>query len=942
VRRTSAIAALLAALGAQAGRLGPGLERQLQGLAPGDELKVLVCLPAAPVAELDAALHARCAPLAERHQAVLAALQEEAATAQAPLLVELAALRDAGKVLGWTPHWLVNAVVVRATAATVPALAGLPGVETVEADLVPELIAPVGAPVDAPERDGERTPEPGLTAVRAPEVWSALGVDGGGALIGSLDTGVLGTHVALADRWRGTEAPVSECWFDAAGFGHATPQDTHGHGTHTVGTMCGGAPGDEVGVAPGAQWIASNVINMSTGSAFDNAVIASFEWMADPDGDPFTMDDVPDVVQNSGGVNEGFSGYVDCDSRWWDAIDGCEAAGVVVTWSAGNEGPGGTSLRSPDDRADSPWICFSVGATEYFSPYTIASFSSRGPSGCDDVSIKPEVAAPGVNIRSSYNSGGYSSLSGTSMAGPHVAGVVALMRSANPDIDVQTVKQILMDTAVDLGAAGEDNVYGHGFVDAYEAVLQAMSGYGTLEGTVTDADGGAPLAGVVVRSAAGAPTTVTAGDGSYGMYFPAGEHEVVFSLYGYATQTLPATVVAGEATTLDAALAALPSATVSGVVRDPEGLPVEGAQVAVADAPVAPAVSGPGGVYSLTLPIGEEWTLVAQASADPLTLPQEADDYGYRAFDPGDAVWSEATFTMPAEGLALDLQGRNRVVYEWSLIDPEAGGPGTALAFTADDQTLEIELPFLFPYYGQDFLDLWICGNGWLAFASTTSTEYRGQAIPTAAEPNAVLAPFWEDLSPQAAGGGNVSTWHDAAGGRFVIEFHQIQQYSPATDFESFQAILLDPAAHPTVTGDGAIVFVYETMGETDNATIGIESPAGDDGLQVYYGRSDGFGNPGGALPATNPAPASGLALLFTTGLLGGGGGELEPVALQIDVLAGSVQLGWTASPGAAHYRVETRASLDAAWGVLGTTAETSWTLAAAQPVQLFRVIAVD
>ena len=940
MRTAIAIGGLWLALAAQAGSLSPGLARQLNGLQPQDELKVLVCLPEAPVAELDRSLHESGAPLALRHERVIDALRGAAAKTQAPLLRELDALRAGGKVLGYTPHWLVNAVVVRTTAAVAPELADLPGVETVEADLVPELIEPVAV---APADDASRVAEPGLVAVRAPEVWSGLGIDGSGALIGSLDTGTLGTHPALASRWRGNHGhPVSECWFDAAGLGHATPQDSHGHGTHTVGTMCGGAPGDQVGVAPGAEWISSNVINMSTGAPFDNAVIASFEWMADPDGNPLTLDDVPDVVQNSWGVNENFTGYVDCDSRWWTAIDNCEAAGVVVTWSAGNEGPGGTSLRSPADRAATPWNCFSVGATEYASPYNIASFSSRGPSGCDGVSIKPEVSAPGVNIRSSYNDGGYTTMSGTSMAGPHVAGVVALMRSANPNLDVQTVKQILMDTAIDLGAAGEDNVYGHGFVDGYQAVLQAMSGYGSLEGTVTDADGGAPLAGVLVQHVSGAPQASTDGSGHYEMFFPAGEQDVEFGLYGYATQAASVTIEADGVATLDVALAALPSATVSGVVRDASGLAVEGAQVSVAGAPIAPVITGAGGGYAFDLPVNETWTLVAQRSPDPLTLPQDADGHGYRAFDPGDDAWSEATFTLAEGGLTLDLEGANAVAFDWTTIDPEQGGPGTALAFTADDQTLPVEIPFLFTYYGQDFIELSVCGNGWMAFGTTASTEWRGQAIPTAAEPNGVLAPFWEDLSPQQAASGNVSTWHDAAGGRFVIEFNQIRQYTPDTDFESFQVILLDPAVHETVSGDGAIVFQYETMGESDNATVGIENPAGDDGLQYFYGRSDGFGNPGGALPASNPMPESGLALLFTTGLLGGGGGALEPVVLQIAYADGLATLSWTASAGATSYRIESRPSVDAFWVEMATTAQTSFVMPATQPLLLLRVVALD
>ena len=158
-----------------------------------------------------------------------------------------------------------------------------------------------------------------------------------------------------------------------------------------------------------------------------------------------------------------------------------------------------------------------MGATEHSPPYTIAGFSSRGPAGpnCgpEENRIKPEVSAPGVNIYSSVPGGGYGYLDGTSMAAPHVAGVVALMRSANPDVDVITIKQVLMATATDLGDAGEDNDYGHGFIDAYAAVQPVMGGFGNVEGTVTDADTGDPVAGAPgLRASALTGSTTTDAD----------------------------------------------------------------------------------------------------------------------------------------------------------------------------------------------------------------------------------------------------------------------------------------------------------------------------------------------------------------------------------------------------------------------------------------------
>jgi bacillopeptidase F len=380
-----------------AGSFTEGLERYVAGRPDTEHIKVLVTLQEqADIATLDAELRERKASLAERHEAVISTLQNTARRTQPALVRELNTLRAAGKVNGYTPYWITNAVVVNAPISVLRTLAARPDVEAVDVDLVVQSILPVepfkGRPA---ENDGQRTITAGLAAINADDVWNILGIDGTGALVGGIDTGVDYTHSTLVSRWRGSNGhPTSECWLDAAGLGHSLPQDNNGHGTHTMGTMVGG---NDIGVAPGAQWIATNCINMSTGSAFDNAVIASFQFMADPDGNGATLDDVPDVVQNSWGVNESFSGYLNCDTRWWAAIDNCEAAGVCVTFSAGNEGSGASTLRSPADRCITPYSCFSVGATDPANGDLIASFSSRGPSTCSPAPypIKPEVSAPG-------------------------------------------------------------------------------------------------------------------------------------------------------------------------------------------------------------------------------------------------------------------------------------------------------------------------------------------------------------------------------------------------------------------------------------------------------------------------------------------------------------------------------------------------------------------
>ncbi|UCC79696.1 MAG: S8 family peptidase, partial [Candidatus Zixiibacteriota bacterium] len=330
-----------------------------------------------------------------------------------------------------------------------------------EVDLVvlwqePELIQPIITDQSIPVLTDV---ENGLEAIGAPEMWT-LGYTGVGRLVANLDTGVDGYHPALIWRWRGNNgAPWQECWFDNFHPESNYPQDTYGHGTHTMGTITGlgETTGDTIGVAHGALWIAA---------ARGTNTSAALQWLADPDGDPNTIDDVPDVVSNSWGFSTA------CLGSFWNEIDNCEAAGIVIVFSAGNRGPGAESVVYPANRNTTPYNTFSVGAVDgHNSNYPIAEWSSRGPSSCDHVSIKPEVVAPGVDIRSSIPGGVYQGgWSGTSMACPHVAGAVALLRQYNPEATPDTIKWALMQSAIDLGNEGEDNTYGHGIINIRAAL----------------------------------------------------------------------------------------------------------------------------------------------------------------------------------------------------------------------------------------------------------------------------------------------------------------------------------------------------------------------------------------------------------------------------------------------------------------------------------------
>ena len=586
----------------QAGEIHPNLQLMLDQAGPDDLLGVIVHMQdQALVDQISADLTAAGVTRKVRHREIVVSLKD-AATAQDPFLAYLDARIASGDVIGYTSHWITSCVVVQAKKTEILQIAARGDIDIVEPNFTVSLIEPVSrgsASYQDPDaevsEDGDRGIgiTPGLLAIGARDVWEQFGFRGEGVLIGSCDTGVDGTHPALTDRWRGNFHPHSECWLDVLNNGSTTPVDYNNHGTHTTGTMTGLAYDDTIGVAPGAQWIATNVIDQGVSSDFDNDVIVCYEWFADPDGDPFTDDDVPDVIQNSWRVNEGFpGGYTDCDSRWWAAIDNCEAAGVATFWSAGNEGPGGHSIGSPPDRATTLTNCFSIGAvdaTSYGWPYPIANFSSRGPSGCPGVPpenlIKPEVVAPGVDVYSSVPGGGYAGgWNGTSMSGPHVTGVAALMRQANPDLDVNSIKMILMETARDEGTPGEDNVYGWGFIDAVAAVERAMTGFGGLEGHVLNASfGDIPIVGAEVRLLDSSYRFNTGPDGYYSGMAAPGIYTAEASAPGFAPQTFTVEIVAEETAVQDFALTDIAGPQITGVSEPVATSDTAGPYVIMAD-----------------------------------------------------------------------------------------------------------------------------------------------------------------------------------------------------------------------------------------------------------------------------------------------------------------------------------------------------------------------
>lgn len=412
-------------------------------------------------------------------------------------------LREAGAY--YNSFWIINALSSSGSSAVVNQLAQLPEVARIEQnpvwhfEAVPEFLA---------ENTGvqARTLTPaswGLTQINADDVW-AMGYTGAGVLVGGQDTGYEWEHPAIKSKykgWNGTSADHNYHWHDAirtligsgtnsCGLNLPAPCDDHSHGTHTMGTMTGSASDAQViGVAPNARWIGCR--NMEEGDGQPSTYIECFQWFVAPTDlnnlypDPLKA---PDVINNSWGcpISEG------CNSDNFATMDAVvnnvRAAGIVVVVSAGNSGSACSSVDDP------PAIfagTFAVGATD--NTDNIAGFSSRGPVTVYGSRMKPDISAPGVSIYScvginnTAGTYGYSSYSGTSMAGPHVAGVVALMISAKPSLrgQVNTIENLIKNSAIpryavapfcgsDHATAIPNNVYGYGRIDALSAVSAAL------------------------------------------------------------------------------------------------------------------------------------------------------------------------------------------------------------------------------------------------------------------------------------------------------------------------------------------------------------------------------------------------------------------------------------------------------------------------------------
>ena len=425
------------------------------------------------------------------------------ATAQETQAPVIAALEGMG--VSYRSYWAVNAIWVRGDASVIRALA--------QRSDVAHLYANPRVRAERPMVDEEAlnraiaavaSIEWNISKIQAPDVW-AEGYTGQGVVIGGQDTGYDWDHPGLINQyrgWNGSSADHNYNWHDSVhvsgsscGADSPEPCDDQGHGTHTMGTMVGNDmdPGDPswpdgaenaVGVAPGARWIGCR--NMNAGDGTPARYIECYQWFIAPtdlnnqNADPSKA---PHVINNSWSCPPS-EGCTD-PNVMLTVVENIRAAGIVTVHSAANDGPSCSTVSDPAAIYDDS---YTVGATT--STDAIASYSSRGPVTVDGSNrLKPDISAPGSNIRSTTRGGNYEGgWNGTSMAGPHVAGMVALLISAQPSLasDVDQIESIINLSAVPRtttqGCGGDgpadvpNNVYGYGRIDAWAAYESLSAG----------------------------------------------------------------------------------------------------------------------------------------------------------------------------------------------------------------------------------------------------------------------------------------------------------------------------------------------------------------------------------------------------------------------------------------------------------------------------------
>lgn len=455
--------------------LSPEVEALSETSATQPQRLLITMVHQANLDSISAAWESTGFPLDKRPGALLSALREVAAPTQQRVLSYLSEHNVEYRL--HRSLSIVNMLSIEVAPNQIELLAACPDVRSAVLDKSPyRLVKPVRAEPSAARSVGGS--EVGLEAIGAPQMW-ALGYTGRGRLAYSVDTGIWPDHPAIKNQWKGHRFPQDECWLP---WDRLTPGDKmSSHGTHTTGTILGldSLTNDTIGAAFNAYFIATDPVVSDLADVRPlSDYVYTYEWCLNPDGNLNTSSDVPDAINNSWGRQPG-EGAVYCDEDISLVFEVMELAGIANLSSAGNEGPSPQTMSVPHNINLNEVNTFTLGSINaYSSSYPISDFSSRGPSMCGGTGallIKPEVVAPGSAVRSCVGQDEYAVYSGTSMACPHGVGAVLLLKEAFPYLPGKQLLEALYYSATDLGEPGEDNTYGNGLINVYDAYLYLIN-----------------------------------------------------------------------------------------------------------------------------------------------------------------------------------------------------------------------------------------------------------------------------------------------------------------------------------------------------------------------------------------------------------------------------------------------------------------------------------
>jgi subtilisin family serine protease len=445
--------------------------------------------------------------------------------------------------------WLGNALSLRASAKKLKQMANDPRVDKIIENKVVQLPELEKNRKSIKSKIAKVTYTWGVEKINANRAWEVLGTTGKNITVAVIDTGIQGDHPDLAGR--------VVAWADFINDQQKEAYDDEGHGTHVAGTIAGnGADGIHTGVAPDVLLMGAKVLDHE-GRGTNETVLSGLQWAAENKADIINL-------SLGGSQTDAYNAiFVDLHSL-----------GIIPVVAAGNNGPEPSTIGSPGSHP----LALTIGATDFDD--LVAPFSARGPVQTEtgELIIKPDIVAPGVEIISTWKDGGYAIGSGTSMATPHTAGAVALIKEAMPNASFNDIKSLLTQNSVGLGKYQPNSDSGWGRIDVYEAILSGMQN-GTLTGSVIDSQTLTPISGAKILIEEKNLEVSTDPFGQFSVSLPAGTYTLKVSAYLYEPKPLQVTITDQQTTSLTVPLQPQPAGSASGMVADVRNQPVPSVKI---------------------------------------------------------------------------------------------------------------------------------------------------------------------------------------------------------------------------------------------------------------------------------------------------------------------------------------------------------------------------